>query len=127
MSSNIIGYDLGTGGIKASLYEADGQRLASVFVGYDTFYPQASWHEQRPADWWAVLVAATRQLLASPGADAAAIQCLAISGHSLGCVPLDVNGHLLCDATPIWSDRRAEAQSAAFFTVSYTHLTLPTN
>ena len=115
MSSNIIAYDLGTGGIKASLYEADGQRLASVFVGYDTFYPQASWHEQRPADWWSVLVSATRQLLLHPSADAAAIQCLAISGHSLGCVPLDVDGRLLCEATPIWSDRRAEAQSAEFF------------
>jgi xylulokinase len=115
MSSNIIAYDLGTGGIKASLYETDGQRLVSVFVGYDTFYPQASWHEQRPADWWAVLVAATRQLLASPCADAASIKCLAISGHSLGCVPLDKDGRLLCDATPIWSDRRAEAQTVPFF------------
>ena len=116
MPSSIIAYDLGTGGIKASLYEADGQRLASVFVGYDTFYPQASWHEQRPEDWWSVLVAATRQLLVSPGADAAAIQCLAISGHSLGCVPLDAHGRLLCDSTPIWSDRRAEAQTEPFFT-----------
>jgi len=115
MSSSIIAYDLGTGGIKASLYASDGQRLASVFVGYDTAYPQASWHEQRPEDWWSVLVAATRQLLASPGADAASIQCLAISGHSLGCVPLDKDGHLLCDATPIWSDRRAEAQTVPFF------------
>jgi len=115
MSSSIIAYDLGTGGIKASLYDADGQRLASTFVGYDTFYPQASWHEQRPEDWWSVLVAATRQLLVSPGADASAIRCLAISGHSLGCVPLDERGRLLCEATPIWSDRRAEAQTVPFF------------
>jgi xylulokinase len=62
-----------------------------------------------------VLVAATRQLLVSPCADAASIQCLAISGHSLGCVPLDADGRLLCDATPIWSDRRAEAQTVPFF------------
>ena len=115
MSSSIIAYDLGTGGIKASLYASDGQRLTSVFVAYDTFYPQASWHEQRPEDWWSVLVSATRQLLVSPGADATSIQCLAISGHSLGCVPLDAQGRLLCDATPIWSDRRAEAQTLPFF------------
>lgn len=115
MSSSIIAYDLGTGGIKASLHDADGLRLASVFVGYDTFYPQTSWHEQRPNDWWAVLVSATRQLLVNPCADAASIRCLAISGHSLGCVPLDADGRLLCDATPIWSDRRAEAQTVPFF------------
>jgi xylulokinase len=115
MSSSIIAYDLGTGGIKASLYNSNGQRLASVFVGYETIYPQASWHEQRPEDWWSVLVSATRQLLVNPCADAAAIQCLAISGHSLGCVPLDARGRLLCDATPIWSDRRAEEQTIPFF------------
>jgi len=115
MASSIIAYDLGTGGIKASLYEADGQRLTSVFVGYETFYPQASWHEQRPGDWWSVLVAATRQLLDRPCADAAAIRCLAISGHSLGCVPLDRDGRLLCEATPIWSDRRATEQTVPFF------------
>ncbi len=115
MASSIIAYDLGTGGLKASLYDSDGQRLASVFVSYETSYPQPSWHEQRPADWWAVLVDATRQLLASPCADAAAIECLAISGHSLGCVPLDAGGRLLCESTPIWSDRRAEAQTEPFF------------
>jgi len=115
MSENIIAYDLGTGGIKASLYDSDGQRLVSVFVGYETYYPQSSWHEQRPDDWWSVLVSATRQLLADPHADANSIRCMAISGHSLGCVPLDRNGNLLCDATPIWSDRRAEAQTVPFF------------
>ena len=115
MSNSIIAYDLGTGGIKASLYDSDGQRLAAVFVACETCYPQASWHEQRPGDWWSVLVTATRQLLVSPGAAAASIQCLAISGHSLGCVPLDPDGRLLCDATPIWSDRRAEAQTVPFF------------
>lgn len=46
-----LAYDLGTGGCKASLYSRDGQALASVFYPYDTFYPAAGWHEQRPADW----------------------------------------------------------------------------
>ena len=115
MTDHIIAYDLGTGGIKASLYDSDGQRQASAFVGYETYYPQSSWHEQRPEDWWLVLVAATRQLLANPRADANSIRCMAISGHSLGCVPLDRDGNLLCDATPIWSDRRAEAQTVPFF------------
>jgi xylulokinase len=40
---------------------------------------------------------------------------LAISGHSLGCVPLDAEGRLLRTSTPIWSDKRAVAQTARFF------------
>lgn len=114
MLDSIIAYDFGTGGIKASLYDGDGVGMDSVFVGYETYYPQPSWHEQRPADWWNGLVTATRKLVAKPGV-AASVRCLAISGHSLGCVPLDRDGRLLCEATPIWSDRRAEAQARWFF------------
>ena len=44
----LIAYDLGTGGNKASLYDAAGQLLATEFVPYATDYPQAGWHEQRP-------------------------------------------------------------------------------
>lgn len=115
MAKTIIAYDLGTGGNKASLYDADGRCLEAVFVPYDTHFPRPGWHEQRPMDWWRAVVESTNQLLASGEADPDAIACLAISGHSLGCVPLDAGGNLLRDATPIWSDKRPEAQAAAFF------------
>ncbi len=115
MSQTILAYDLGTGGNKASLYDATGRCLHAVFSSYDTQYPQAGWHEQRPADWWDSVVDSTRQLLSTGVVDPASIACLAISGHSLGCVPLDADGHLLRDATPIWSDKRPTDQAARFF------------
>ena len=115
MAKTILAYDLGTGGNKASLYDADGRCLASVFVPYETHYPQAGWHEQRPMDWWNAVVQSTRQLLAAGRVDPGEIECLALSGHSLGCVPLGANGQLLRDATPIWSDRRPHSQALAFF------------
>jgi xylulokinase len=115
LSGKIIAYDLGTGGNKASLFDADGSCLAFSFVPYETFYPDTGWHEQRPEDWWQAVVASTRQLLAgSPGA-AADVRCLAVSGQSLGVVPLDGAGRLLRERTPIWSDTRAARQTAAFF------------
>ena len=61
----LLAYDLGTGGNKASLYDAEGRLLAAEFASYETFYPQAGWHEQRPADWWESVVESTRRLLAS--------------------------------------------------------------
>ena len=63
MPEKILAYDLGTGGNKASLYDAQGRCLASVFAPYETEYPQAGWHEQRPAAWWDSVVQSTRQLL----------------------------------------------------------------
>ena len=58
---NVIAYDLGTGGMKASLYGPEGECLASHFAPYDTHYPQSGWHEQRLDDWWAATVAAARR------------------------------------------------------------------
>jgi xylulokinase len=115
MTDTLLAYDLGTGGNKASLYDAEGRLLAAAFVPYATDYPQAGWHEQRPDDWWDSVVQSTRQLVASGAAEPASICGLAISGHSLGCVPLDAAGRLLRPSTPIWSDKRPVAQADRFF------------
>jgi len=113
MAHRIVAYDLGTGGAKASLYGEDGTCVRSAFLPYDTHYPAGGWHEQRPMDWWDAVVRATRQLL--EGQDAAAIEGIAISGQSLGVVPVDDRGALLREHTPIWSDTRAGAQTREFF------------
>jgi len=112
---SIIAYDLGTGGNKASLYDASGRCLAAVFEPYETHYPQAGWHEQRPDDWWNAVVKSTKGLLAEKAVDPGDIECLAISGHSLGCVPLDARGRLLRESTPIWSDKRPTDDVTEFF------------
>jgi len=115
MPETLLAYDLGTGGNKASLYDAQGRLLAAAFVPYDTEYPQAGWYEQRPAAWWDSVVESTRQLLGAGVADPRSIACLAISGHSLGCVPLDSQGRLLRQSPPIWSDKRPTVQAERFF------------
>ena len=115
MSKKIIAYDLGTGGNKASLYSSEGNCLASTFQAYETLYPGTGMHEQRPKDWWNSVVNSTRQLLSETGVDTTEIEALALSGHSLGVVPIDQNGNLLRESTPIWSDSRAGKQAEAFF------------
>lgn len=115
MDKKIISFDLGTGGNKASLYDVDGNCLASAFVPYATQYPQVGWHEQRPLDWWNAVVESTRKLLKTSGINKNEIVCLGISGHSLGAVPLDKEGSLLREVTPIWSDIRAQKEVEEFF------------
>lgn len=116
MARCVIAYDLGTGGSKSSLYDVEGRCIAESFEAYPTLYPNNGWHEQRPEDWWAAVVGGTRRLLTVSAVDPSEILAIGISGHSLGAVPLDQNGRLLRDATPIWSDTRAVAQAARFFT-----------
>lgn len=112
---SVIACDLGTGGIKAALFEADGACVAQHVVPCHTSHPAAGLHEQRPEDWWDGVVGAIGSLRALPGFDPARVGAICLSGHSLGCVPLDEDGALLQDAVPIWSDGRAVEQAAAFF------------
>ncbi len=114
MKQHLIAYDFGTGGIKASLYRADGQALCFTFEAYPTHYPHVGWHEQKPADWWNAICISTQKLLAQSPVSADDIQALAISGHSLGVVPLDETDQLLRESVPIWSDMRAHDEAEAF-------------
>lgn len=113
--SFVLSYDLGTGGNKASLYNEAGHVQASTFIPYETVYPETGWHEQRPLDWWIAVVKSTRELLRQSPINPPDIVCISISGHSLGAVPLDRDGELLREYTPIWSDTRTEAQTREFF------------
>jgi len=113
--NNVLAYDFGTGGIKASVYQPDGACLASHFSTYETCYPKPGWHEQNVHDWWQATVQATRELLAEWDGSPDSIVAIGISGHSLGLVPLDQGGNLLRDHAIIWSDSRPDTQPGQFF------------
>lgn len=110
--------DYGTGGLKATIVDSEGQNLAQVFVACETVYATPSTHEQRPEDWWTSLVNASGQLgelLKAQGRGTGDIGAIGLSGHSLGCVPVGKDGALLQTLVPIWSDGRAQAQAETFF------------
>ena len=113
--NKLIAYDLGTGGIKASLFDVDGNSLAEVFQQYETFFPVNKFAEQRPMDWWDGVCNATHMLLKKSNCQPEEIACTALSGHSLVAVPLDKDGNVLLDQVPIWCDMRAGDQIPEFF------------
>ncbi len=118
MKDLVLACDLGTGGLKGSVFAPDGSVLAQAMGQYRTLYPGDARHEQRPDDWWQALVSATRALLEggeAAGFAARDIRAISLSGHSLGCVPVDAQGGLLQDSTPIWSDGRAQREAEGFF------------
>ena len=121
-NQKVIAYDLGTGGIKASLFTAKGEVIYSVFESYATSYPATDQQEQAPQDWWNAVVSTTKKLLSETKIDAQEIVSLALSGHSLGVVPIGKDGTLLRETTPIWSDKRAEQEAESFFEkIDYKH------
>jgi xylulokinase len=116
----VISYDLGTGGLKAGLYKTDGASIGFEFYPYETYYPEPDWHEQCPLDWWEAVCITTKKLLKTSGIDNSNIVAVAASGHSLVAAPIGHDGQLLLERVPIWSDRRAKKEAAAFFkTIDY--------
>ena len=111
----VIAYDLGTSGIKASLYDRSGKNMANALSTYDTIYTGKKLHEQDPMQWWEGVKLTTAQLLREAGTAPEEVAAVAISGHSLGAVPVSAEGEILCSRTPLWSDLRANRQADAFF------------
>ena len=110
----IIAYDLETGGTKASLYTADGESVASSYTPCSTYYPQQDFREQKPEDWWAMVVRSHQGPLAKSEIDVRAVRAVAIRAQS-GVVPLASDGELLIDSVPVWHDARAVKQAEHFF------------
>jgi xylulokinase len=111
----IISYDVGTGGCKATIFNEDGEMLASTVEEYKLYFPQPLFHEQRPDDWWNAVVSGTRKMLASSGIKPDQIDSIALSGQSLAIVPMAKDGTLLREQIPIWSDTRPGAQTKQYF------------
>lgn len=110
----VIAYDLGTGGVKASLYNEKMETLAKSFVEYSTNYA-GRLHEQNIEDWWNGVATSTRKLLADSSTSADEVRAVALSGHSLVSIPLDTNNRPLEMHVPIWSDGRAVDETQEFF------------
>ncbi len=112
--SFVLAYDLGTGGLKASIFDEDGVSQASAFCSCETYYVKTDFREQNPVEWWQMLIATTKELLETGKINPSDICSIAISGHSLGVVPLGNDG-LLSSRVPIWNDSRAVKQAETFF------------
>lgn len=115
MSQFFIACDLGTGGNKAVMYDQEGIRIAQFATSYPTFHPKAQYHEQRPREWWNAVVEGVRGLLERARIDTSQVRAIGLSGHSLGCIPIDEKGDLLLKEVPIWSDSRATEEAEEFF------------
>jgi xylulokinase len=114
----LLGYDIGSSSVKASLVEAStGKVVASAFFPEQEMKinaPQSGWAEQDPTAWWENLKLATRQVLNETKANPADIKSIGISYQMHGLVMIDKN-HTVIRPSIIWCDSRAvETGNQAF-------------
>lgn len=102
---HILAIDLGTSGPKVALVAATGEVVACEVEPVELLLLPGGGAEQRPADWWAAICAASRRLLGAAPVDPAAIAGVACTAQWSGTVAVDAAGAPLMNAL-IWMDSR---------------------
>ena len=110
MKKYLLGYDIGSSSVKASLVSIEtGKSVASAFYP-DSEAPikalNPGWAEQNPDDWWTYLKNVTAKVMEMSGAKGNEIEAIGISYQMHGLVCVDKNGKALRPAI-IWCDSRA--------------------
>jgi len=105
MGNYILSHDLGTTGNKATLYDREGNLVASSFYSYPTYYPYQNWVEQNPLDYWGAVKFSTGDLLTKSKVKPKDIAVISFSGQMMGCLPVDRVGNPLRNII-IWADQR---------------------
>ena len=104
----LLVFDIGTSGLKASLVDEKLNILRNVTTTYPTHYLPGGGCEQDAADWWMSAVRAMLMLRELVPEYLKQVDAIGISGHMLGCLPMDAEGQALRPAM-IRRDSRAEA------------------
>jgi xylulokinase len=103
-----LGMDVGTGGTRAVLVNAEGKLVASAAREHAPFRsPQPGWAEQDPEDWWRAAQGAIQDVLAA--VNGAKIEAVGLTGQMHGAVMLDAEGNVLRPSL-IWCDQRTDEE-----------------
>ena len=106
----LLGYDIGSSSVKASLVNAEsGKCVASAFypkTEAEIIAVHPGWAEQKPEMWWANLKLATEAIMNESGVKKEEIAAIGISYQMHGLVCVDKQQRVLRPAI-IWCDSRA--------------------
>lgn len=106
----LLGYDIGSSSVKASLVNAvTGKCVSSAFFPKTEaaiIAVKQGWAEQEPANWWENLKLSTNAIMAESGVKPEDIKAIGISYQMHGLVCVDKDQNVLRPAI-IWCDSRA--------------------
>jgi len=107
---NLLGIDVGTGGTRAVLIDANGHVVGAATAEHEPMSsPQIGWAEQSPADWWRAACQAIKACLAKSSKTAQDVAAIGLTGQMHGLVLLDEKDQVLRPAL-IWCDQRTDAE-----------------
>lgn len=108
--SYLIGVDGGTESIRAFVFDLAGHPIASHATPYKTEFPQPSWAEQNPEDWWQGMGASVKGALAKAGVSPADVIAMSVDTTCCSVVALGADGKALRPCM-IWMDVRSAKEA----------------
>jgi xylulokinase len=108
VTDHVFTIDLGTSGPKVALFTIEGDYVDGAFRPVDLVLGAGGAVEQRPADWWAGIVAGAQELAARRAIDPSSIVAVSVTSQWSGTVAVDAASEPLADAI-IWMDSRGAA------------------
>jgi len=106
----LLGYDVGSSSIKATLMDAGTGKVLAAATSPDKeleiIAKQLGWAEQHPATWWEHVKAATQKIKAQAKFNTGDVKAIGISYQMHGLVAVDKNKDVLRPSI-IWCDSRA--------------------
>lgn len=110
MREYVLGIDGGTKGVRAAIYDLQGNSISFASKEYELYIPEANWAEQDPNEWWDSLAKAVRKAVKK--ADISPEQIIGLGADATSCsvVFLDENYEPLRRSI-IWMDVRAAKEA----------------
>ena len=106
----VLTFDMGTTNIKAALIDQTGRVAYQDRGKVKPHFPQDSWVEVDPGQWWDVICSLSKSLLKASGADKAAVKGFAVASAACGVTALDKDLNPLRRSI-VWLDNRASAEA----------------
>lgn len=105
----LLGIDLGTSSVKATLLRTDGRVAGSFAKEYSIDTPYLNWAEQNPIIWWKATCFVIKNLLNKHKLNPKRIISVGLSGQMHGLVLLNKDNNPIRPAI-IWPDKRSEKE-----------------
>ena len=103
----LLAINIGTSGVKAGVFDTQGNLICLSRSPYSTTSPRPGWAEQSPQAWWAACADCVKEV--SHSIDTSLLLGICVTGLAPAMVYLNEQGEATRRA-PIWSDNRACAE-----------------
>ena len=106
----LLAIDVGTTSLKTTLFDRQGQTIASCVREYAVSTPHADWVEVYPETYWTSARDAIRELLRDSAVQASAIVGVGVTSQGESLIVLDAAGQPMRPAI-VWLDNRSQAEA----------------